>query len=132
MIKLILVVCMGLVPLAAMAVDDPTAQWPNRDSHEASVYRGSLVFSNYCVLCHGPNADGQGRAAKQYNPRPANLRKSILPKEYWEQIVRKGGKAMGRSEFMPPWGEELTEEQIKDIVNYIGSINEKPVRKIED
>ena len=74
----------------------------------------------------------QGRAAKQYNPRPANLRKSVLPQQYWEQIVRKGGKAMGRSEFMPPWGEELTEEQIKDIVNYIGSINEKPVRKKEN
>ena len=28
-------------------------------------------------------------------------------------IVQKGGKALARSEFMPPWGEELTDEQIR-------------------
>lgn len=124
--KRFLAISLALLPLTVLAVDDPTAKWPNRDTTEASIYRGSLVFMNYCILCHGTNADGQGRAAKQYNPKPANLRKSFLPKEYWEQIVRKGGKAMGRSEFMPPWGEELTEEQVNDLVNYIGSINEKP------
>jgi len=96
--------------------------FPNRDSPEASIYRGDLVFHNYCQLCHGPNADGMGRAAKMYNPKPANLRKSTYNSEYKESIVRKGGKAMGRSEFMPPWGEELTDEQVRDVVHYIDSI----------
>ncbi len=41
-------------------------------------------------------------------------------------IVRKGGKEMGRSEFMPPWGEELTDEQISDVVHYIDTLVEKP------
>jgi mono/diheme cytochrome c family protein len=41
-------------------------------------------------------------------------------------IVRNGGKAMGRSEFMPPWGEELTDEQINDVVHYIDTLVEKP------
>ena len=30
---------------------------------------------------------------------------------------------MGRSEFMPPWGLELSDEQIKDVVFYLGVIN---------
>jgi mono/diheme cytochrome c family protein len=38
-------------------------------------------------------------------------------------IVQKGGKALARSEFMPPWGEELTEEQIGDVVSYLQSIS---------
>jgi len=96
--------------------------YPNRDTPEASIYRGDLVFHNYCQLCHGPNADGKGRAAKMYNPKPANLRTSTYNSEYKEMIVRKGGKEMGRSEFMPPWGEELTDEQIRDVIHYIDSI----------
>ena len=93
-----------------------------RDGPDAANFRGSLVFFNYCVTCHGPNADGQGRAAKLYEPKPANLRKSDKNAEYMKLIVRRGGKAMARSEYMPPWGEELTEEQIGDVVAYLLSI----------
>ena len=105
---------------------DTLGDYPHRVTPEASIYRGDLVFHNYCQLCHGPNADGMGRAAKMYNPKPANLRKSPYPTSYKESIVRNGGKAMGRSEFMPPWGEELTDEQISDVVHYIDTLVEKP------
>ena len=94
-----------------------------RDGPDAAVFRGSLVFLNYCVTCHGPNADGNGRAARLYDPRPANLRASDKNAEYMRLMVRRGGKDMGRSEFMPPWGEELTDEQIGDVVAYLQSIN---------
>lgn len=95
-----------------------------RDGPEAATFRGSLVFFNYCVTCHGPNADGKGRAARLYNPRPANLRASDKNAAYMKLIVRNGGKALARSEFMPPWGEELTDEQISDVVSYVQSIND--------
>jgi len=96
-----------------------------RDGPDAQTFRGSLVFLNYCVTCHGPNADGNGRAAKLYNPRPANLRASDKNLAYMRLIVRNGGRAMGRSEFMPPWGEELTDEQIEDVTAYLQSINDR-------
>lgn len=96
-----------------------------RDGPDAQTFRGSLVFFNYCVTCHGPNADGNGRAAKLYNPRPANLRASDKNLAYMRLIVRRGGKAMGRSEYMPPWGEELTDEQIDDVTAYLQSINDR-------
>ena len=94
-----------------------------RDGPDATVFRGSLVFFNYCVTCHGPNADGKGRAARLYTPPPADLRNSDKNPEYMKLIVRLGGKAVARSEFMPPWGEELTEEQIGDVTAYLQSIN---------
>jgi mono/diheme cytochrome c family protein len=96
--------------------------FPQKDTLEASILRGEIVYQNYCVLCHGVQADGRGRAARIYDPRPANLRQSMMPDAYKEAIVRKGGKAMGRSQHMPPWGEELTEEQIVDVVRYLRSI----------
>jgi mono/diheme cytochrome c family protein len=93
-----------------------------RDGVDAAVFRGGLVFSNYCVTCHGMNADGNGRAARLYNPRPANLRVSDKNDAYILSIIRMGGPAMGRSEFMPPWGAELTEEQMNDLTGYLRSI----------
>jgi mono/diheme cytochrome c family protein len=93
-----------------------------RDGEDAARFRGSLVFLNYCVTCHGPNADGNGRAARLYNPKPANLRTSDKNAQYMKMIIRMGGKAMARSEFMPPWGEELTDEQISDVTAYLQAL----------
>lgn len=103
----------------------PAADFPHKDTPEASIYRGEIVFSNYCVLCHGATAEGNGRSAKLYNPKPANLRTSMMNDAYKRLIIQRGGKALGRSEFMPPWGEELTVEQITDVVNFLRSIAPK-------
>ena len=94
-----------------------------KDSVDAATFRGGLVFANYCVTCHGINADGNGRAARLYNPRPANLRASDKNDSYFGLIIRKGGAALARSEFMPAWEEELTDEQIVDVAAYLRSIN---------
>ena len=94
-----------------------------RDSEEAATFRGGLVYANYCVTCHGMNADGNGRAARLYNPKPANLRVSDKNNAYFALIIRNGGQAIARSEFMPAWGAELTDEQIADLVAYLRSIN---------
>jgi len=94
-----------------------------RDGNDAGVFRGGVVYGNYCVTCHGINADGNGRAARLYAPRPANLRASDKNDEYILMIVRMGGAAVGRSEFMPPWGAELTDEQMRDVTAYLRAIN---------
>ena len=93
---------------------------------ELSVHRGGIVFMHYCVNCHGLTADGNGRMAKLYNPRPANLVTSDKNDAYKELIIRRGGGALGRSNFMPPWGEELTSEQIKDVIAFLRLIQKPP------
>lgn len=139
--RLGVVVAIAFIGLSAFAADKPADKAPDkaqsqdkgsqgallpRDSTDAAVFRGALVYGNYCVTCHGFNADGNGRAARLYNPRPANLRMSDKNDAYMGLIVRMGGEAMGRSQFMPPWGAELTDEQMKDIVVYLRSINARP------
>lgn len=99
-------------------------EYPHSNTPEARIYRGDIVFRNYCVLCHGAKADGAGRAAKLYNPKPANLVMSDKNDQYKELIIRQGGAALGRSEFMPPWGNELTDEQVTDVVAYLRSISQ--------
>jgi mono/diheme cytochrome c family protein len=90
-----------------------------KDTQQASEIRGRLVFQNYCVLCHGARGQGDGRAAKLHTPRPFDLTSSTAPRYYINDVIRKGGAAMGRGVGMPPWGEQLTDEQINDVLNYL-------------
>jgi len=93
-----------------------------RDSAQAAVVRGGIVFRTYCVLCHGPDGRGDGRAAKMYTPKPANLTVSPFNDKYKEMIIRGGGVSVGRSAYMPPWGDELSDEQIHDLVSFLAEL----------
>ncbi len=84
--------------------------------------RGEVVFKTNCILCHGIKADGKGRAAKLYNPPPANLTKSDKNDDYKTMIITYGGQTMGRSQIMPPWGDQLSEQEITDVVAYLRTV----------
>ena len=86
------------------------------------VRRGEIVFKTNCILCHGIKGDGKGRAAKMYDPPPANLTRSDKNDDYKRMIITLGGKAMGRSEVMPVWGEQITPQEIDDVVAYLRTI----------
>lgn len=86
------------------------------------IKRGEVVFKSNCILCHGVNGDGKGRAAKLYNPPPADLTRSDKNDDYKAMIIRLGGKAMGRSQVMPPWEGQLSDQEIKDLLKYLRSI----------
>jgi mono/diheme cytochrome c family protein len=109
----------AVLALGAPALADEEAAPLPRDTADAAVIRGSIAFRTYCVLCHGAEGRGDGRAAKMYTPRPANLTVSPFNDAYKEMIIRGGGASVGRSAFMPPWGDELTDEQIRDVVAYL-------------
>jgi len=87
------------------------------------VRRGEVIFKTNCVLCHGLRADGKGRAAKLYDPPPADLTRSDKKDEYREKIIRFGGEAIGRSSAMPAWGERLTDSEIKDLISYLHTVS---------
>lgn len=114
---------LALAAASAGAQSVPQGPLLPRDSADAAAFRGGLVYANYCVTCHGMNADGNGRAARLYDPRPANLRATDKNDAYLALIVRMGGEKLGRSPKMPPWGEELTDEQIRDVVSFVRSVN---------
>jgi cytochrome c oxidase cbb3-type subunit 3 len=90
------------------------------------VRRGEVVFKTNCVLCHGIRADGKGRAAKLYDPPPADLTRSDKSDEYKEKIIRSGGEALRRSSGMPPWEGRLTKVEIADIIKYLQAILAAP------
>ena len=108
-----------VLALAAPVLADEAVSPLPRDTADAAVIRGGIAFRTYCVLCHGAEGRGDGRAAKMYTPRPANLTVSPFNDAYKEMIIRGGGASVGRSAYMPPWGDELTDEQIHDVVAFL-------------
>lgn len=86
------------------------------------VQRGEAVFLANCILCHGVNADGKGRASKLFSPPPADLTRSDKNDDYKKMIIRFGGGAMGRSEAMPIWGGQLSDQEIDDVVDYLNQV----------
>lgn len=84
---------------------------------------GKKIFSTRCVLCHGKSGLGDGRmAAILKSPPPANLSLTNKSEGYIYNIINLGGKNVGRSEHMPPWGDQLTHEDIQSIIIYLKAL----------
>ena len=98
--------------------------------HDSAYQLGMKVFSDYCARCHGEHADGRGTAAPLYvklqQAHPSNFQLKFFafrPKQYLTNIVRDGGKKHSLSEYMPPFGGELSSSQIDDVVYFIQKVS---------
>lgn len=114
--------------------DSIYAAHESKHPDDLQYHQGAKVFSNYCSRCHGEHADGRGKATPLYvklkSAHPSNFQVKVYserPREYLVNIVRDGGKKHSLSEFMPPFGEELTEAQIDDVVYFIQNVSLFPV-----
>ena len=87
---------------------------------------GRVVYENRCIICHGESGKGDGKMSKIIkDPPPFNLTASIMPDDYLQMIIVKGGEAVGRSKHMPPWGEELSDIEISSLIRYINQLRNK-------
>lgn len=84
---------------------------------------GRLTFKNRCALCHGPDGEGNGKMARIIkDPPPFNLTYSMMPDEYLFDMITKGGQGMQRSPRMPPFGGDLSENEINSVVKHIKTL----------
>ena len=89
------------------------------DANPPDTALGQAVFQTRCSICHGPQADGKSRLSGVMRPQPSNLRTSALDAEAMQRIIATGGVGVGRSDQMPPWGDELSGMEIDAIVAYL-------------
>lgn len=105
--------------LCAVAAAACLSALAGQEGKAISIERGSKVYYTYCVSCHGVNGEGNGQRAGKLETLPANLARSGSPNEYIEMVIRKGSENMGRSRAMPPWEDELSNENIKDVISFL-------------
>jgi mono/diheme cytochrome c family protein len=90
---------------------------------------GKEIYQERCVLCHGSNGHGWDWDKKVDRPPvPVPNLLEILPQRsdsYLFSVIRDGGEAVGRTRFMPAFGFNMTEQDLKDIVAYLRSLQLK-------
>lgn len=88
----------------------------------ARLLRGAACFRDKCVQCHGAPGVAQGDIGKSMQPLPGPLvdaRQHWRPRElYW--LTRHGIKMSG----MPAWQYRLGDEEIWDVVAFLGQLPE--------
>lgn len=87
---------------------------------------GRTLYNAWCVSCHGLTGKGDGPVAVGLPVKPGNhadgARMNGLSDAYLFAIIKQGGQAVQRSQMMPPWGTQLTDQQIRDVVAYVRSL----------
>lgn len=83
----------------------------------ADLEKGKALYTERCLLCHGPKGDGKGPGSIALNPKPADYTK----KKFWDDAdinkkimeVVKAGKGQMRA------SPDLTPEDIQSIILYM-------------
>ena len=89
---------------------------------KASIQKGKNIYEKKCALCHGVKGDGKGPASAGSSPKPTNFRESHGEKmtdgeHFWKMTTGRSG--------MPPFANDLTEEERWHVINYINSFRGK-------
>ena len=75
---------------------------------------GSIIYSQYCSACHQPDGKGLNSMLAADLTNPERLSKSN------EELLGSISKGVqGKIGFMPAWGGILTEQQMKDVLQYV-------------
>lgn len=89
-----------------------------------SIKRGRKIYVSSCANCHGSDANGHGPAAVNLVVKPTNLREMAgLHTDgdlAWKITNGRGA--------MPAWKDMLGKNQVWDLVNYIQSLKDSPVK----
>jgi mono/diheme cytochrome c family protein len=96
----------------------------NNKTLSFNIREGNRLFLHYCAPCHGEDAEGSGRYFPSYiEPQPPDFINSEYLNETGEDVVFRavkfGSNALGKSNYSPPYGETLRDEEIKYIIDFL-------------
>jgi mono/diheme cytochrome c family protein len=85
-----------------------------------------------CSACHGDSGKGDGPAAFALNPKPRNYTDCAVMSKKSDaelfKVIKEGGPAVGLSPLMAPFGSQLNDKEVWDVVAFIRSIPNPPCK----
>lgn len=92
--------------------------------------QGKRVFNNTCVWCHAEATPAGPSNRSNVTPTPPlfNDGETLNPltDEFLQNTITLGGSAMGKSTMMPPWGQTLSQDEIRSVIAYIRAVAQPP------
>lgn len=87
---------------------------------------GKEIYQERCILCHGARGEGWDWEKKVVRPPVAvpDLAGAVAKRsdEFLLAVIRDGGEAVGLTRFMPAFGFNMSEQELKDVVAYLRSL----------
>jgi mono/diheme cytochrome c family protein len=89
-----------------------------------SLKAGKDIYNGTCWVCHGAQGDGQGPAGVNLEPAPRDFTSPAFRIEGREEEVYRANylgpaRAFHGSPNRPDWGTRLSEQQIRDVMEYL-------------
>jgi mono/diheme cytochrome c family protein len=121
------VLALAAFPLFLVLVLAAAALTHAQGTETADTEKGKLIFTMYCLTCHGPEGDGKGPVGLTLDPPPRDFTKAefkycgaCTDADVFE-VITNGAAAQGGSPNMAPWGAVLPEEDRWAVLKYIKS-----------
>jgi len=94
--------------------------------------QGKRLFYTYCVWCHADATPAGPSNRSNVTPTPALMNDGATlngeSDEYLQNIITLGGSALGKSAMMPPYGQTLSQEEVRALIAYTRAIAQPPYR----
>ncbi len=92
--------------------------------------QGKRVFYTQCVWCHADSTPAGPSNRSNVKPVPALMNDGTVlneeSDEYLQNIITLGGSAVSKSPMMPPYGQTLTQDEIREVIAYTRAIAQPP------
>ncbi|MEX2374681.1 MAG: cytochrome c [Dehalococcoidia bacterium] len=93
------------------------------DTAAADASKGKALYEAYCTQCHGLTGDGNGINAPHLKVQPRNhtdrAEMSVRTDEELFKAIKHGGQAVNKSILMPNWDGNLSDAEIRDVVDHL-------------
>lgn len=80
-------------------------------------------YRTYCTQCHGMEGNGKGINVRDMSVQPRDhtdsKEMSARSDEDLYKVIKDGGVAINKSVLMPPWGDILSDEEIRGMVAHL-------------
>ena len=124
----------SMVPLLAFSLfvilgrsPGPSAQTLHY-AHRPDTEQGAKVYKGGCIACHGATGKGAPMAYTVFT-RPDTwpdfsdcAGTTPEPDEQWKATIVHGGSSRGLSQIMPAFGDQLSDDQINDVIAYLRTL----------
>ena len=83
-------------------------------------------YQRICQNCHGERGDGKGVEAAFLRTKPKDFAKlSNKSDEHLFKVIKEGGAAVKLSPLMRGFANELSDDEIRELVRYVQSLSQR-------
>ncbi len=83
-------------------------------------------YRTYCVQCHGMAGNGKGVNIRDMSVQPRDhtdaKAMSTRSDDTLFKVIKEGGLSIDKSVLMPPWGDTLSDDEIRDMAQYLRTL----------